>query len=526
MRTISLINSLRCAICAVALSATAAAGAQDFFEPEDIITEIPAGETKHYSRFVSAAFPYEDSDFGWTASVNDGAHRTITFCENGDVYFDNPFTAFNTHSYLKGRLNGSKIEVQLPQPVYVLDGDILLACRLKYDSGNMVIDDNQLLTFYIKNDGTIEMEDPSASSLANVAFLALCNEFEEFSGYGDFRMYYYPVDEEALKTPEPEGLVYDENWVMANTVNSANIGVAITDDGDVYVKGIHPRFPDSVMHGVYNKSKGTVTFEGPVFLGLDPRSDYYVYLVEGTMDEYNNVGLSYDITFDYEGGNIMQAQSFLIVNEGTRKIQVSEYLVDLVLMQKDGSEIYAEPRNPSNLIISPYDPAYGYGAYRFDIQLIDTQYNYMEPENVFYLIYMNDERQPHVFQKPLYPMISKPMSQIPYGFSDGCDFEADGPTHTVFFNESNVNKIGVAVMHRAPDGNTYYSHTMWSNGDITTTSPVSVSTLNAEESPVISSTFYTIDGRRAVNPTDGMYILVETRADGSTATRKVVLRKR
>lgn len=115
------------------------------------------------------------------------------------------------------------------------------------------------------------------------------------------------------------------------------------------------------------------------------------------------------------------------------------------------------------------------------------------------------------------------MTDIPYSFSDGYDFNFTGSMHNMFFYMDGVSKVGIQAMYKYND-KVYKSNLV--EFEITEDGfrPTAVNGVTDDKDRVTGVSFYDLSGRRVSNPSSGIYLKTMKMADGTQKTVKIVKR--
>lgn len=148
---------------------------------------------------------------------------------------------------------------------------------------------------------------------------------------------------------------------------------------------------------------------------------------------------------------------------------------------------------------------------QFKVPSEDAEGNYINAEHLSYRFYLDGKL--YTFTPEFYQMLTEPMTDIPYAFTDNMDIYSNGGIKTVFLHVGEApQKIAVESVYTV-DGVTNTSM-----GNLTAVGQVSTSALPVEVS------YVDLSGRVVKTPTAGSLVIQTSRyADGSVkVTKKLV----
>ena len=424
-----------------------------------VVTEQPKGQYMVLSRNGDA---YAATLFGVMYAEVSGKVCEVVMGTGGKVYMKDIITQYNTGAWIEGTINGSTIDVQLPQPILDYDGDTYYAMMMKLDdSGSTYVKDNdsQKLTFsFDLLKGTIA----STSDLADGSrVVGLADEDGGWTGYADWNMKLKQVTEKPAEAPA--GLQTTTYAITAPGVVGTLAQVGFQGN-EVWVQGIYANMPEAWIHGTISGNKAT--FPSKQYLGADMVNGYFQYLVaadaEQVYDEeydysYINYEMSSDaITFDYDPATqSFTNSSCFLVNAGTDAVSYAAVYDKATL--KPFTEVAATPKAPQWIGINEYGfdyfyvYQYGWGVFEFDIFAEDNEGNFILPDKLAYQLYtrVNGEEKVYVFSAidHIYQQVPT-MTEVPFGYADGWDFGAEGTTQSLYFFNGGAEAYGVQAIYR------------------------------------------------------------------------------
>ena len=425
----------------------------------DIIYDQPAGEQTLYSRSGDAYFYFWGSVY-WT-SLADAVGNVVV---NGDkVYIKNIVSQFGAGTWVEGTLSGSTITIQLPQTAYYYYsyGFGLEVSLLEYDEEEQwfVKSANQTLTLnYDAQTGSIT----SAGALATGDQMVglTYDDDESWSGYADWDISYAKVTDEPVAAPA--GLTTEQYALSADGYAGSLVQVGFSGN-DVYVQGIDPNLPDNWVKGTV--SGQTVTFKSGQYIGADEVAGYHQYLVSAKKEEvydedYDEYYDEYvltddDITFHYDAATkTLSESSLFLVNAGKTSVNYLSTFDNATLAPF--VEVAATPAAPTGLDLyeggfSYFLNGWGWGDLSFTMPSSDVDGNYILPEKLSYTVWtrVNGEERQLTFSSEDYQYLDEDeLTEIPYGYTEGWDFSANGASHGVYYYVIGPEAFGVQAIYR------------------------------------------------------------------------------
>lgn len=494
-------------------------------DPSELITEAPAGTVKHYVREGYYWYPYGsymlfDKKENCMAELVEG--------DDGFVYLKNPYTDFISNSYLKGKREGDVIRVTLPQPIYREESwsepgtyNTYYAVKMVEEysgSDYYLVDDSTEITYKIDGDkisldlGYIPQTDPWGGWEYPYYILGLVTDEDIWMSEGEAAQTWVPFTGE--KTVVPDNVKF-ENWAFKSEAGGqfAKIGI---DGNDVYVKGLLSDVPDDVFKGTI--ADGKVTFASGQYVGVY-RSQNYVYMVAGTLDEDNRITFAPEIVFDYnEAEKSMTAKnaSLCYSRVPDRFSVIKRWDNPTFSVQPD--DIDQTPLVPSFIEWEAYSEEKGQGYFRFNLPIMNKDGYVLDSNDLYYNVYFDGELE--TFYTDEYTRLTEDLTDVPYNFGDGWNFYALGTVHVLYYYSRGVKTVGLVLCNNH-NGTVYSSPMMILDLETGETGETGCADINADAA-VVSETFYSIDGKCVINPTNGLYIRRAVKADGSVEVNKII----
>ncbi|MDE5752664.1 MAG: hypothetical protein K2H88_08500 [Duncaniella sp.] len=152
----------------------------------------------------------------------------------------------------------------------------------------------------------------------------------------------------------------------------------------------------------------------------------------------------------------------------------------------------------------------------FQILPIDNDGVFLDYERLYFNVYLNDE--PYTFT-PEKEFVTETIKDIPYTYSNEDSYLMSGGEGLfIAAIETQAQSMGVRSFYRngADGSNITQSELMFE-----TLTGISET---VEDSPIVDTRHYNLNGVEVSAPTPGLYIRRITRADGSIETSKVIIR--
>ena len=189
-----------------------------------------------------------------------------------------------------------------------------------------------------------------------------------------------------------------------------------------------------------------------------------------------------------------------------------------------------------NLVLTPYEqkagkpekptlhyrsvvPSYDYSTttitLAFYVRNVDVDGNYLDPNKMYYNVYINDNQEPFKFTRAKFPYIEKDMTNIPFNYQDkrNDDIKVADNQRILHFYDESIKKLSVVMVYEAEDGKKYSSEPM-------TTQVVSTGIDNATIDNAPAQQYYSVDGCRRQQLEKGLNIVKYS--DGTT--KKVLVK--
>jgi len=517
-------------ICALVLSLTASA---------QIIKDTPKGKLIENLYRSSKSWVKK----GWTgiqAGRYEGLVSKIVIGEDGCIYIYNPLSDLDSKSWLKlERQPDGKYRAKLPQAIYT---DDLGGSDDDEESSERTI----TLQRMVSSDDGKSYEPISANNMNYVDFIlegrklkmsgmgqkkqiwgaAYDNSWQSNYG-GDWALTIEPLNEQLI-TP-PATATKSQYAVTSKSDPSPRIVEAMTDNNDIYIKGL---FKSAKLANVWvklTKQGDKAVMPTNQYLGITQKEDFkkndadkseyhtFAAAFENEKKTVENLEFSIDATGKLTASKLLRtslgrASDDNITNEDY--VESYEALTLTPYVEKAGN-----PATPK-LFYCTSTPNYSNTANEiklaFYVKNADVDGNYLNPDKMYYNVYVNGSTEPFKFKKGsnYYYMDQEEMVNIPFMYQDknNFDFKVSDNLRILHFYDSSITSLKVVMVYEA-DGKKYSSEPL-----------VAALTTNGIESANFNKTttekYYTVDGRQIQKLQKGLNIIKSS--DGST--RKVVVK--
>ncbi len=382
--------------------------------------------------------------------------------------------------------------------------------------------DVESIQFRIQEDGSLTTLD----SEMLYGGVEMVNGEWSWPGYGDKNCCFYPSDE-AIETAPADAEF--KPMLMKYSVysqDSYRFVEAAYHDYLLYIRGLAEILPEGIVVGIENTDSGSFKFLSGEFMGVEEKYSTMVFLKGAqsvvNVDEWGWTTISFEpcdmveLTYDAEKDQYEMPENAMLVNVGPNEILHHE-AYDRPTM-KWWNEVAATPATPVWTQFMPYTVfdwgAWGYAG--FDIYTLDVDGNYILPDELYYICYLDDA----VFE--IYDEATRTIyDEIPYNFSNNDVVGGGYNSHYIYFYVDGFERFGVQSVYygggeRKCSPVVYYGEEPEDPVD-----PVAISTANRE----ISSTSITdASGNVRSHLGQGLNIVTVRYTDGTVKTAKMMIK--
>ena len=517
-------------ICALVLSLTASA---------QIIKDTPKGKLIENLYRSTKSWVKK----GWTGIQQgryEGLVSKIVIGDDGCIYIYNPLSGLDSKSWLKlEKQADGKYRAKLPQAILTDDygGD-----DEEEESSERTITLNRMVS---TDDG--KSYEPVGATMNYVDFTwennklvmkgmgqkkqiwgaAYNNSWQSNYG-GDWALTIEPLGEQLI-TP-PSTAVKAQYIVSSKSDSSPRIVEAMTDNNDIYIKGLFKAEKLANVWVKLTKQGDKAVMPTNQYLGITKKTDFKKY--DSDKSEYHtfaaafesetkaaeNLEFSIDATGKLTASKILRTSLGRASNDnitGEDYVESYEGLTLTPYIQKAG-----KPATPVYFYFTStpdYDNTSNEIKLAFYVKNADVDGNYLDPEKMYYNVYVNGSKEPFKFKKTetqYRDMHEDEMTNIPFNYQDNrnYDFKVIDNLRILHFYDSSITSVKVIMVYEA-DGKKYSSEPM-----VATLTTAGIESANFNKAT--TEKYYTIDGRQIQKLQKGLNIVKSS--DGTT--RKVIVK--
>lgn len=492
------------------------------------ITDRPEGDAQLYTK-TGIGYGYNWFVGLYSEQLEGSLSEIITAPDGVTVYMSRPLSQYTTDGWIKGTRSGDEITFQLPQLVLREDymgtiyEDFVMCLEFIADEEDPTAGwyypcENQTFTLKVNDSGVLTEADQSIM----IGHCALVDGEWSWQGNGDLGLAFTPLTDKPVAVP---ATAVFENWWLTGAESYTARGVSVSIDGrKVYIKGLFKDMPDAAVEGDLDETTNKVTVKSGQYLGeyWDMAMTTYFLAANAKLDTQTwkySYTMRDDLVFDYDP----QAKSLKSIN--SYAISVTKDRIYYITVQRKPFIRYQSVENvkvtslitPIYDIYYPEEPEYGYyGELSFTLPNIDADDQVLDTSKLYWNLIMDDEV--FVFMPDEYFSLDDNMTNVPYTFNDGNDFECEDGSCWVLIYPEGYENLGVRSVYVDGD-NTVTSDIMWVPGFESALRDV---TIGSTEIKAVR--YYDLQGRVVENPSAGLYIRSVTFADGRVKNSKVVKR--
>ena len=459
-----------------------------------------------------------------------GSH--VVFGENDDVYIYNILPQIPIGSYVKGKKDGDKIVVDVPQTVLwnenMKEGANLTICDYYEieEDGEKYYDytpsEDTTLTFSISEDGTWKAEGINPKHIIAYTF---CTD-GVWTGYGAWDLSLEPFDETRVSVPDD--LEVSENfWTYKCDYIGYGWPVNFAQGGEeVYFQGLSKEMPEAWVKA----SVEYVDTEAHVYIDQNQYVGDYdgVFVVTKCakllVNEYNEAyyelmpdDYRFELIWDYEEEKMVlkDPSVVLLFNMSKKEVYFVDELYEFELLIQDSYG--GTPANPYRLTYYDWMEEWGESVFEFYVPALSTDGYVLDTDDLYYVVYANGE--PLTLYAEDYGLDDS-IEEIPWSFENEemtIIKHYGSCCHAVYIFVEGVSAIGVQSVYKY-DG-------VETRSEIVTLDleGSSVRDVNADKK-VADVKYFDIAGREVTNNAKGLFIKRITFSDGSSIAVKNIIR--
>ena len=518
-------------ICALVLSLTASA---------QIIKDTPKGKLIENLYRSTKSWVKK----GWTGVQQgryEGLVSKIVIGDDGCIYIYNPLSGLDSKSWLKlEKQADGKYRAKLPQAILTDDygGDdeeeessertITLNRMVSTDDGKSYEPVGTAFNYVDFTWENNKLVMKGIGQKAKIWAAAYNNSWQSNYG-GDWALTIEPLGEQLI-TP-PSTAVKAQYIVSSKSDSSPRIVEAMTDNNDIYIKGL---FKAEKLANVWvrlTKQGDKAVMSTNQYLGItkktdfkkydSDKSDYHTFAAAFENEEKTteNLEFSIDATGKLTASKTLRTSLGRASNDNITGEDYVESYEGLTLTPYAQKEVGA-PATPEYFYFTStpdYDNTSNEIKLAFYVKNADVDGNYLDPEKMYYNVYVNDSKEPFKFKKTesqYRDMHEDEMTNIPFNYKDknNYDFKVSDNIRILHFYNSSITSVKVVMVYEA-DGKKYSSEPL-----VASLPPTGIESANFNKAT--TEKYYTVDGRQIQKLQKGLNIVKSS--DGTT--RKVIVK--
>lgn len=527
----------------------------------EVITEVP-GAPQIYAKECGGT----TVNWLYGVMIYENTYPAEIVWDGDNVYFANIIrnAPYYGTTYVKGEKSGNKISVPVPQTVMWYDDEqygynlVLLKLNPKASSdGNTYIYDDKITSFdyLINEDGSIEMALPGGFDGENLPEYVLGLIFTDIDpdydntwfGFCDIYQTYVPFTETTLEMPEN---IEASNYTLA--IDEFGYPVSVAFQGEtVFFKGMGQDMPEGVIQGtisgqdpftgyqiidipqnqyvgIYNDE--TFVYTKSVYINpkFDPDDPDSIYLLLAPDSQ------PFQLYYNAEAQIFVPANTsyYLCFNSGKDRVSFINLLDNFEMFRQD--DYYGVPANPHSLAFDDtIADLYGYFAFYFNIPAISTQGTLLDTDDLYYSIFIDDVPLEFVeeeivalndYESLVYWNVAEATDRLPVSFDNMWDITKYSETsYKIGIYMEGITTIGVQ---------SYYTY----GNKLTESDLVTLNLETGEETSItgvkgiqtgaeiINTEYFNLNGRKVMNPSNGIFIKKITLSDGKSLVKKIALK--
>lgn len=453
-----------------------------------------APEGTEYANMLRIGYSYYLENGYVYGGPKDGKLGNIVMGNDGNIYLKQPFSSLDLNTYLLLEpVDDTTFVAHTPQCVYMENNygqmEYVYATRVVYTQVN----DNQFTyapeetadgyntdMIFIYKDGVLSQYDDGSVIFNGEKYpselLAATNSNGGWFGIGDGSISLSPMTETPVELPEgvvsaPVTMIYQVlNTVLEAAVDHPAMSEYAEVGNEVYLK-LPFKYNDNGfwVKGTINDS-GTISFEKQ-YLGVDEEHACHLWMMPATYRDtivvwdvdFHECWRTYEevdkIVFNRNGEYIQSETPFsMLINSSSINLDIASSLSD------PRTSLYTEepatPITPYFTGVCEYD-GFLFGYFIFNTPNISVDGSYIEPDSMYYNVFINGSTEPYTFTPENYSALSESITDVPYSFDDDQDICFMGYSHQIFFYWP-WESIGIRSIYKY-NGEVYYSDIKWHN---------------------------------------------------------------
>lgn len=517
-------------ICALVLSLTASA---------QIIKDTPKGKLIENLYRSTKSWVKK----GWTGVQQgryEGLVSKIVIGDDGCIYIYNPLSGLDSKSWLKlEKQADGKYRAKLPQAILTddLGGDdeeeessertISLIRMVSNDDGKNYEPVGATMNYVDFTWENNKLVMKGMGQKKQIWAAAYENSWQNNYG-GDWALTIETLGEQLI-TP-PATATKSQYTVTSKSDPSPRIVEAMTDNNDIYIKGLFKAEKLANVWVKLTKQGDKAVMSTNQYLGITKKTDFKKY--DSDKSDYHTFAAAFEnekktadnLEFNIDATGKLTASKLLRTSLGRASndnitgedyVESYEGLTLTPYIQKAG-----KPATPVYFYFTStpdYDNTSNEIKLAFYVKNADVDGNYLDPEKMYYNVYVNGSKEPFKFKKTetqYRDMHEDEMTNIPFNYQDNrnYDFKVIDNLRILHFYDSSITTAKVVMVYEA-DGKKYSSEPL-----VASLPPTGIESANFNKAT--TEKYYTIDGRQIQKLQKGLNIVKSS--DGTT--RKVIVK--
>ena len=515
-------------ICALVLSLTASA---------QIIKDTPKGKLIENLYRSTKSWVKK----GWTGVQQgryEGLVSKIVIGDDGCIYIYNPLSGLDSKSWLKlEKQADGNYRAKLPQAILTddLGGDdeeeessertISLIRMVSTDDGKNYEPVGATMNYVDFTWENNKLVMKGMGQKKQIWAAAYENSWQSNYG-GDWALTIEPLSEQLI-TP-PSTAVKAQYIVSSKSDPSPRIVETMTDNNDIYIKGLFKTEKLANTWVKLTKQGDKAVMPTNQYLGItqkedfkkydSDKSDYHTFAAAFENEEKTaeNLEFSIDATGKLTASKILRTSLGRASDDNITGEDYVESYEGLTLTPYVQKEVGA-PATPEYFYLTStpnYDNTSNEIKLAFYVKNADINGNVLDPEKMYYNVYVNGSTEPFKFKKGTNYnyMEQEELVNIPFNYKDknNYDFKVVDNLRILHFYDSSITRLKVVMVYES-DGKKYSSEPLVAS---LTTDGIESANFNK----TTTEKYYTVDGRQIQKLQKGLNIIKSS--DGTT--RKVV----
>jgi len=434
------------------------------------------------------------------------------------IYFGNLFPSFLTNeveAWTKGEIQADGTILIPVQFIYNYAGAYNLYAG-GYDAATGQMKDISLV---INEDGSISQANPS-----EYLMLAALNDDLSYLTAACYQtntvITSQPTGAAGEPVVVPETAVVDDyiyNYYDAYKNRKIQKGKVAVDGDDVYFCGLTPQVEGSWVKGT--KQGNQVTIEAEQYLGEGAGYQLKLQFLKvvpdfSSYESVDQIVINYDPeTNSYNQVRESEEEPWYFIVESLTSGKIYLYNFDFQVSYYPG-DLPVKPAAPYNVKLYDFYADSGRGCIYFDNTNLGVEGEYLEPTNLYYQVYMDDEL--HTFSVDDYESLEEDITLVPWYMKDGQSFFYNATNHFVYFNDL-IENAGAQIVYFC-DGQALYSDIVtvdWEGNTTVTEVNNEVTGIQQMAAQQGAQQWFDLQGRSLAQPQKGLNVVRVRQNDGS-----------